>query len=318
MQRSGKKLHLQSDYFQQNLTAAFRDLREDKDFTDVTLACEDGQQVEAHKVLLIASSPFFRNLLKRNKHPHPLIYMRGLKSEDLVALIDFLYLGEATVHQENLDSFLAISAELQLKELHVNQIENPSTNRPPKDRATKTNTFSSETVKLEDTIYEEYPNKEHDESNPKTDLALIPTKAGAIDSSDEAKMMMSTPMTFDEKMMTFMTSDEKMQLTLDINKIPKDKLGKLVQIIRHREPFLRESNPGEIKIDFDTLKPSTLRALEAFVRKSLQEKARKNKGDRKKKEGCLPGEEYIGVRQLGLLGPPPTARPCGKGTSGTS
>ena len=88
-----------------------------REFVDVTIACEDGQQVEAHKVILASSSPFFLNLLRRNKHPHPLIYMRGLKSEDLVTMIDFLYFGEANVYQENLDSFLAVAEELQLKGL---------------------------------------------------------------------------------------------------------------------------------------------------------------------------------------------------------
>ena len=81
------------------------------------MACEDGQQVEAHKVILAASSPFFQKLLRRSKHPHPLIYMRGMKYEDLLAIVDFLYLGEANVYQENLDSFLAIAEELQLKGL---------------------------------------------------------------------------------------------------------------------------------------------------------------------------------------------------------
>merc|ERR1711934_1325394 len=114
-QISDEKLCLQWNDFQTNLTSAFRDLREDKEFTDVTLACEDGQQVEAHKVVLISSSPFFKNLLQRNKHPHPLIYMRGLKSKDLVAMIDFLYQGEANVCQENLDSFLGIAEELQVQ-----------------------------------------------------------------------------------------------------------------------------------------------------------------------------------------------------------
>ena len=89
-------------------------MREDQDFSDVTLACEDGQQVEAHKVILVASSPFFQRLLGRNKHPHPLIYMRGIKSVDIVAIIDFLYCGEAAVYQENLDSFLTIAEELEL------------------------------------------------------------------------------------------------------------------------------------------------------------------------------------------------------------
>merc|ERR1719430_1456679 len=78
---------------------------------------EDGQQVEAHKVILSASSPFFEKILQRNKHPHPLIYLRGFHSQDLLAILDFLYFGEANVYQENLDSFLAIAEELKLKGL---------------------------------------------------------------------------------------------------------------------------------------------------------------------------------------------------------
>ena len=94
-----EKLCLQWNDFKENVNTAFGSFRDDKDFSDVTLACEDGQQVEAHKVILAASSPFFQNLLKRNKHPHPLIYMRGVQSLDLVAIIDFLYFGEANVYQ---------------------------------------------------------------------------------------------------------------------------------------------------------------------------------------------------------------------------
>ena len=115
--KMSEKLCLQWNDFQENIKSAFGNLREDNDFTDVTLACEDGQQVEAHKVILAASSPFFQKLLGRNQHPHPLIYMRGMKSEDLLAIVDFLYRGEANVFQENLDSFLAIAEELQLKGL---------------------------------------------------------------------------------------------------------------------------------------------------------------------------------------------------------
>ena len=110
-----EKLCLQWNDFQENVKVAFRNLRGDETFTDLTLACEDGHQVEVHKVILAASSPFFKKLLERNKHVHPLIYMRGLKSEDLLAIIDFLYCGEANVFQENLDSFLSIAKELQLK-----------------------------------------------------------------------------------------------------------------------------------------------------------------------------------------------------------
>ena len=114
---SSDKLCLQWNDFKENITSSFRELRGDREFTDVTLACEDGQQIEAHKVVLVSTSPFFRELLKRNRHPHPLLYMRGLRSEDLTAILDFLYQGEANVCQENLDAFLAIAEKLKLQGL---------------------------------------------------------------------------------------------------------------------------------------------------------------------------------------------------------
>ena len=112
-----EKLCLRWNEFQDNANTVFGSLRNDLSFSDVTLACEDDGQVEAHKVILAASSPFFQHLLQKNKHPHPLIYMRGLRSEDLKAIVDFLYHGEANVFQENLDSFLALAEELRLRGL---------------------------------------------------------------------------------------------------------------------------------------------------------------------------------------------------------
>ena len=46
-----------------------------------------------------------------------MIYMRGLKSDNLVAMVDFLYFGEANVNQESLDAFLGLAEELKLKGL---------------------------------------------------------------------------------------------------------------------------------------------------------------------------------------------------------
>ena len=123
MTNAAEKLCLRWNDFKENVSSAFGDLRQDKEFTDVTLVCEDGQQVEAHKVVLVASSPFFLNLLKRNIHPHPLIYMRGVATDNLMAMMDFFYHGQANVYQENLDSFLVLAEELQLKGLRGNQTE---------------------------------------------------------------------------------------------------------------------------------------------------------------------------------------------------
>ena len=54
-----EKLCLKWNDFQETVNTAFGSLRDDTEFADVTLACEDGQQVDAHKVNLGASSPFF-------------------------------------------------------------------------------------------------------------------------------------------------------------------------------------------------------------------------------------------------------------------
>ena len=89
----------------------------------MTLVCEDGQQVGAHRVILVASSPFFLDLLKRNKHPHTMIDMKGVESEILIAMMDFFYHGEANVLQENLKSFLKLAGKLQLKGLTQSQTE---------------------------------------------------------------------------------------------------------------------------------------------------------------------------------------------------
>ena len=49
--QTSEKFCLTWNDFQENVNTAFSDLRKDCDFTDVTLASEDGQQIEAHKVI---------------------------------------------------------------------------------------------------------------------------------------------------------------------------------------------------------------------------------------------------------------------------
>ena len=112
------KLSLKWGDFQNNVTATVGLLRTTDDFTDVTLACENGEEVRAHKIILAASSHFFQKLLSRNKHVHPIIYMRGIKSEDLSAMVDFMYFGETDIDQDNLEEFLRIAKEFNVKGLH--------------------------------------------------------------------------------------------------------------------------------------------------------------------------------------------------------
>ena len=170
--------------FQDNVKSAFGNLRDDQDFADVTLACEGGQKIEAHKVILAASSPVLQNLLNLNKHPHPLIYMRGMKSEDLSAIIDFLYYGSANVYQENLESFLSIAEEFQLKGLRgqdnnrkekkPDEIGNQSSNSRNKELKSKYEVIPANSTKL--AFNDEVPISKFDDQG-----IMMPTDYNATD-----------------------------------------------------------------------------------------------------------------------------------------
>ena len=192
---ASEKFCLKWNDFQQNINSTFGSLREDTDFTDVTLVCEDGQQVDAHKVILAASSPMFHNLLKKNKHAHPLLYMRGMKSADLMAILDFLYYGETNVYHNNLDGFLAIAEELKLKgltagteEIQKNAYTEPIIKKEPnKLPQSFVIPLNKSTVQAEE-IYEDPIGK--DETSIVAFDQKIPVKMHELD--EQIKSMMTT------------------------------------------------------------------------------------------------------------------------------
>ena len=110
-----EKISVKWHDFDQNIKSLFSRLRHDVHFTDVTLASGDGHRIVAHKIVLVSLSPFFMKILEGDQHCHnPLIYMRGLSSDNLTSLVDFLYLGEVKIPLENLEAFLNLAEELQL------------------------------------------------------------------------------------------------------------------------------------------------------------------------------------------------------------
>ena len=193
-----EKLCLNWNDFQDLVKVSFGELRTDTDFTDVTLACED-QSIKAHKVVLSACSPFFKKLFKTHSHPQSLIYMKGMKANSLMAVIDFLYLGEANVFQEELDSFLALAEELQLKGLGGNSEEkvpehltetfshterraivNQKQNVP--ERQTSNSLFKNEGNSFERAMVMTYPQK------PKLNSLIEPATMARIESMIEKRM----------------------------------------------------------------------------------------------------------------------------------
>ena len=89
----------------------------DEDFTDVTLACDDGQLVKAHKVILAAASPFFKRILAQAAHPNPLIHIQGIKAFHLKLMLHFIYLGRATIETGDVEEFFETTRSLKIEGL---------------------------------------------------------------------------------------------------------------------------------------------------------------------------------------------------------
>ena len=64
------------DDFQQNVRTSLKELREDREFADVTLVCQDGKKFELHKNILAASSPFFLDIFLTRKVPPPTCFYK--------------------------------------------------------------------------------------------------------------------------------------------------------------------------------------------------------------------------------------------------
>ena len=109
---SGSLLLSNSEYLQ-NQAKFYSDLLECQELTDVTLAC-DGFEVGVHKTVISASSLFFRDVIKNSKNQNPFIYLKGVSKDTLESMLQFIYAGEATVMNENLEGLIEAGNELRV------------------------------------------------------------------------------------------------------------------------------------------------------------------------------------------------------------
>ena len=106
--------------FQTDIGDSFKGLRANQDFTDVTLVCDDtSNTIDAHRIILSTGSSFFQQILRKQTvhHPHPLLYLGGVRKRDLAAILDFLYHGQTEVPQLELLTFLQTAKRLGVKGL---------------------------------------------------------------------------------------------------------------------------------------------------------------------------------------------------------
>ena len=111
-----EKFCLKWNDFESNISSAFRELRNDGELFDVTLATADEEHLPAHKVILAGCSGFFRNIFKRSgSHQSLLFYLKGVSSREMTSILTFMYNGEVSVAQGDLNNFLQVAEDLRVK-----------------------------------------------------------------------------------------------------------------------------------------------------------------------------------------------------------
>ena len=102
-------------------------MRKFDEFTDVTLICDDQREIHAHKVVLSACSPVLKAILQRKDYGIPIVYLKGIKFPEMESILQFMYLGQTTVDQQRITSFLDVAKNLEIKELSENiKVQKPA------------------------------------------------------------------------------------------------------------------------------------------------------------------------------------------------
>ena len=102
------------------------------EYSDVTLMC-DGFQFKAHKSILSACSPELDKIIKQTSEKNPVIYLRGVHSKEIEALIEFMYLGRTRINAKDLPELLAVAQDLKIR--GIGDKEHTRTPCEPKDNS---------------------------------------------------------------------------------------------------------------------------------------------------------------------------------------
>ena len=109
-----EKLCLKWNDFKFNVSKSFSTLRKEQDFNDVTLVSDDHEVFSGHKVVLSASSEFFKRILRKAEHAKPMIYLNGVRFKELSQILDYIYDGEVQLFQEEVDDFISTAQKLKI------------------------------------------------------------------------------------------------------------------------------------------------------------------------------------------------------------
>ena len=185
--------------FEQNASSTFKNSKRNLDFSDVTLVAEDGQHIEAHKLIISSGCEFFSNMFNLNKTGQAIVFMRGVGFETLSAIVDFIYSGETKIPRRDLAEFLSIADDLKLKGLAKEEALEECVDKMTKCKANESDFLKSEidqdhnqdSQPQEPTILPEIPKnnslKEHNPADKTDNVQFVDLLSRITDGSGDVK-----------------------------------------------------------------------------------------------------------------------------------
>ena len=107
------KYTLTWDTYPVHLRGMMKEMMTSEDFADVTLVSDDKKMIKAHRNILSACSPVFKDILEiHGQSTHPVIYLRGIQYSEIESILQFMYLGEAKFYEERMNEFIGGNKEV--------------------------------------------------------------------------------------------------------------------------------------------------------------------------------------------------------------
>ena len=107
--------HSFPEHFQQMLADTINDEHDH----DVILVSEEKIKVGAHRIVLNACSPLFKESFNYNNDPTAYIYLSDFKHKEIESLLQLMYLGELNVKKERIQELLDAATVLGLKDIEI-------------------------------------------------------------------------------------------------------------------------------------------------------------------------------------------------------
>ena len=152
-----EKYSLTWHHYSEHLRSIMKELMMTDDFSDVTLVTEDKKQIKANISILSFCSPVFKDILKKEKNSNSIMYLRGIQHSEMESIMQFIYLGEATVYQKKIEEFLSVAKSLEIKELcnaETNAYDEPEDQPSESYPETKAEKFKKH-IKISDKMNEQ-------------------------------------------------------------------------------------------------------------------------------------------------------------------